>query len=130
MLLERPRLACKSAELEHRRPRTLDGASCLPKRSDRLRVLMRLGERLGTRKQRLDLRPLLRRDTDGEEDGIDSEAFGEPGDRVLGRTRLPALDLADVLLGDATRGKLRLGQPRGHAQRAHTLAEACATTRR
>ena len=87
VLLERPRLACKGAELEHRRPRTLDGASRLLKRSDRLCVLMRLGERLGAREQRLDLRPLLGRDPDGEEHGIDSEAFGEPGD---GRPRWDA----------------------------------------
>ena len=82
------------------------------------------GQRLGVLELRLDLRPLLRRDAGGEEDRIDAEPLGEPGDGRLRRARLAALDLADVLLREARARELRLREAGRHAQRAHALAEA------
>jgi hypothetical protein len=49
--------------------------------------------------------------------------LGEPFDRLRGRARLTALDLADVLLREAIAGELRLRQPSGDAQQAQAIAE-------
>ena len=59
----------------------------------------------------------------GEEAGVDSEAVGKPFDRALGRARLAALDLRDVLLGEAVAGELALRQPRGDAKLAKPFPE-------
>ena len=51
------------------------------------------------------------------------QAAGEPVDRLPGRTRLPALDLADVLLGEPLPRELRLGHPCRDPQLPQPLAE-------
>ena len=90
---------------------------------------MRLGERFRSSEQRLDLRALLRGDARREESLVDAEALGEERDRALGRAGLATLDLADVLLREASVGELDLGQPCGDAQGAHALAETGASGR-
>ena len=91
---------------------------------DGLAVAVRLRERLGAGEQRLDTAALVGRDTTGEKGGIDLEALRQPLDGLGGRARLAALDLADVLLGEAIAGELRLRQPGGHTQQAQPVAEA------
>ena len=91
---------------------------------------MRLGERFRAGQQRLDLRAVLGRHSDGEESLVDAEPFREPGDRSLGRSGLAPLDLADVLLREASAGELDLRHARSDAERAHALAQACSACRR
>src|SRR5206468_7294906 len=54
---------------------------------------------------------------------IDAEPLGEPLDRLVGRPRLAALDLADVLLGEALARELRLRHPGRDTQLPQPLAE-------
>ena len=49
---------------------------------------------------------------------VDPKPLGNPRERFLGRTRLAALDLADVLLREPIARQLRLGQTGGNAQLA------------
>ena len=86
-------------------------------------VAVRLGERLGADEQCLDPAAQVGRDAAAEERGVDAELRREPGDRLGGRARLAALDLADVLLREAIARDLGLGQPGSEAQRAQPLAE-------
>src|SRR5204863_10118310 len=65
---------------------------------DCLFVLVRLGQRLRPREQRVDAAALVCRDTPLEESGIDAELDGEPLDRLARGPGFAALDLADVLL--------------------------------
>ena len=81
-------------------------------------------QRLGVLELRLDLRPLLRRDAGGEEDRIDAELLGEPGDGGLRGARLAALDLADVLLREALPASCVWVRPADTRKRAQALAEA------
>jgi hypothetical protein len=74
---------------------------------------VRRAERLRPLELRLDARALLGRHTGREEHRVDAELPGEPGDRRRRRARLPALDLADVLLREPLARELRLGQPGG-----------------
>src|SRR5262249_36771681 len=90
---------------------------------------MRLRQRLRASEVGFELRPLLGRDSRREECGVDAEPLCEPGDRVVRRARLPALDLADVLLGETPAGEICLGQPRGDAQGPHAVTEAGASGR-
>src|SRR5207253_2820756 len=89
-----------------------------------LRVLLRLVQRLGAREGSFEPGALVGRDAAGEEAGVDSEAVGEPSDRSLGRARLAALDLRDVLLREALAGELALRQPSGDAKLAEPFPEA------
>ena len=79
-------------------------------RLGRLVVAMRFGQRLGPGEQRLDPAAQVGRDAAAEEAGVDAEPGREPRDRLVGRARLPALDLADVLLREPVAGELGLGQ--------------------
>ena len=72
---------------------------------------------------RLDAAALVGRDAAAEERRVDAEPLREPLDRLGGRARLAALDLADVLLREALAGELRLRHPRSEAERAKALAE-------
>ena len=71
----------------------------------------------------LDALALARRDPDLEERRVDAELRGQPIDRLGGRPRLAALDLADVLLREARAGEVGLSQPAGDAKLAHPLAQ-------
>src|SRR5262249_56483169 len=82
------------------------------------------GERARARGRRPDAAALVGRAAAPEVAGVGAQAGGEPVDRLLRRARLAALDLADVLLGEALAGELALRQARGHAQLAQALADA------
>ena len=123
-LLERPALARERPQLELGGAERADLGACLAECLDRLAVAVRLGERLGPRELRLDPRPHVRGDAVLEVLVVDAEPFGEPGDRVGGRARLAALDLAHVLLREAVARELGLGQSRRDAQRAHAARHA------
>ena len=84
---------------------------------------MRLGERLGARQERLDPIADVEGDAVEEELRVDAELLCEPGDGLVGRPRLAALDLADVLLGEAIAGERGLRQAGGDTQRAEALAD-------
>ena len=58
-----------------------------------------------------------------------AEPLRQPGDRLVGRARLPALDLADVLLREAIAGQRGLRQAGGDAQRADAFADAPGASR-
>ena len=64
----------------------------------------------------LEAPPLVGGDAVGEEARVAAELRGEPLDRLDGRTRLAALDLRDVFLGEPLAGELALGQPGGNAK--------------
>ena len=119
-----------SAKLERSRCSALHARPDLAIRLDGVVVLLRGGQRLGASQSRLELRSIVRRDPGRQQDWIDAEPICQPGDGGLGRTRLAALDLADVLLREARAGQLRLRQARGHAERTEALAEASARSRR
>ena len=85
---------------------------------------MRLGERLGPGEQRLDAIAVVDGDAVEQELRVDGEPLRQPGDRLVGRPRLAALDLADVLLREAVAGERGLRQAGGDAQRADALADA------
>ena len=85
---------------------------------------LRLVQRLGAREGSFEPRALVGRDAVREEAGVDSEAVGEPFDRALGRARLAALDLRDVLLREAVAGEVALRQPRCDAELAEPFSEA------
>ena len=87
-----------------------------------LLVAVRLGEGLGARQRGLDAAPFVERDTVREVPTVDVESSSEPSDGLNGRAGLAALDLADVLLGEAIAGEIGLGHPRSHAQLTNAFA--------
>ena len=91
---------------------------------DRVLELVRFEERLGAGERSLDARALGRSRRRGEEAGVDVEPRGEPLDRLVRRARLAALDLADVLLGEAIAGEVGLRQTGGDAKRRRRRASA------
>ena len=106
------------------------GRACPPKSrphllelGDRLVVTICLRERLGTGQSCLDPAPLGRGDAARQERTVDAQPLGEPVDRLGRRASLAALDLADVLLGEAPGGELRLCHPRRDAQPPQPLPE-------
>ena len=90
---------------------------------ERVVVTMLLEQGLGAGEDRLGPRPLVGGDAAREERPIDAEAEREPLDRLGGRARLPALDLRDVLLGEAVARELALGQARADPELPQPLAE-------
>ena len=122
-LLQRPALARERPYLELRRSELCDLRPCRAEALDRLVVAVRLGERLGPRQQRLDPIADVEGDAVEKELRIDAELLGEPGDGLVRRSCLPALDLADVLLGEAIAGECGLRQAGGDTQRAQALAD-------
>jgi hypothetical protein len=87
-------------------------------RFERLLVLLTLDGSLGTRDRGLDLRILVPGLTGLEIGDVDAETLTDPGKSLFRRPRLPALDLAHVLLREALAGQLGLRQPRGNAKLA------------
>ena len=83
---------------------------------------MGLGEGLGTRESGLDAATFVDRDAVRDVAAVDAEPIREPRDRLSGGASLPALDLADVLLGEAVAGEIGLGHPRSHAQLTNAFA--------
>ena len=77
---------------------------------------------LGACDRRLELGHLGGRLAGLEESRVDTEPVGEPSEHLAGRARLPALDLAQVLLRAAIAGELRLRESGTNTQ----LAQACA----
>ena len=114
-------------QLRHSRGADLgtDGAEHL----EGLVGLIRKRQRLGTCQRRLGLPARVRRNTDSEVVAVDSEPLREPDDRVTGRARLPALDLAHVLLREAVAAS-PLRQPGREPQRPQPVAESEAGTAR
>ena len=119
-----PGLTGERAHLELDRVRGRDCGARLRVGIDGVLVAVRLRECLGACEQRLDAAALVGRDATGEKRGIDFEALRQPLDGLGGRARLAALDLADVLLGEAVAGELGLRHAGGHAQQPQPVAEA------
>ena len=119
----RPGLAGEGANLELCRSGRADVAAGGGEELGRLQRAVRLGERLGADEQCLDPAAQVGRDAAAEERGVDAELRREPGDRLGGRARLAALDLADVLLREAIARDLGLRQPGSEAQRPEPLAD-------
>ena len=119
-----PRLTGKGANLELDRGDTRDRRRDARELLERLWILVVLAEGLGPREGRLDPAALVGGDTAGEEAGIDAEPLGEPLDRLLRRASLAALDLGDVLLGEALAREVRLGETGLDPERAQALAQS------
>src|SRR5439155_23078941 len=118
-----PGLAGEAARLELGSTGRGDGRSNLLELAHRLLVAVGLDERLGTGERGLDPAALVGGDAVREIAGVDVEPAGKPGDRIARRARLPALDLADVLLREALAGELALGQTRCDTQLTQALPE-------
>ena len=84
---------------------------------------MGFGQRLGARERGLDPASFVDRDAVREIAAVDAEPVSEPRDGLGGRASLAALDLADVLLGEAIAGEIGLGHPRRYAQLTNALTE-------
>ena len=95
----------------------------LVERVDGLPVAVRLAQGLGAGDLSLDAGADVRGDAVREELLVDAELRREPRDRLAGRARLAALDLAHVLLREALAGELRLGEAGSGPQRANSLAD-------
>jgi len=89
----------------------------------RLVVAVLLDERLAAGERRLPAVPVDGRDAGRQELRVGAESLREPDERVGGRPRLSALDLADVLLREAPGRELRLRETCGDSQPPHALAE-------
>ena len=122
-LHQRPALTGQGANLELDRPGRPDVLSCVTERLDGVVVAVRLGQRLGACQHRLDPRANVGGHALREIRGVDTEPLRDPGDRLGGRARLAALDLADVLLREALAGELGLGHSRGDAKRTQPLSD-------
>ena len=120
----RPGLAGEGADLELCRSGGADVAPGGGEELGRLQRAVRLGQRLGADEERLDPAAQVGRHAAAEERGVDAELRREPRDRLGGRARLAALDLADVLLREAIARDLGLRQPGSEAQRPQPLADA------
>jgi len=105
-------------ELERRNRDGRERDAQLVDLGDDLVVGVRLERGLGSGDDALHALALARGDSGLEERRVDPEAASEPLDGLAGRARLPALDLADVLLGEALAGQLGLRQPARNAQLA------------
>jgi hypothetical protein len=85
---------------------------------------MHLRERLRARERRLGPCPVLEADAGLEVVRVDAELRGQPLERVGSRARLPALDLADVLLRAPARSEAALGQAGGDPEGADALSDS------
>ena len=75
-------------------------------RGERLVVGLSLDRRFGANNGSLDLRVLVPALARLEIRDVDAEPLRDPRQRLLGRARLPAFDLADVFLRDAVAGEV------------------------
>jgi len=98
-------------------------------RFKRLVVLLTLDRGLGARDRRLDLRVLVPGLSRLQVRDVDAKPLADPRKRLFRRPRLPALDLADVLLREPLPRELRLRETGGDAERANPLAEASSRAR-
>ena len=94
------------------RPRLRHDGLGLLEGLDGLAVARAGQQRLALREQRLGACELRGLDAVREVARVGLEARGEPVDRLLRRARLAALDLTDVLLGEARAGELGLRSER------------------
>ncbi len=92
--------------------------------ADRLLVARGLDRGLGLRDHALRAKTLAFRDSGLEELAVDAELDSQPLERLGGRPRLAALDLADVLLRAAVAGELRLGQAARSPQATDAVAQS------
>ena len=106
------RLAGKRTRLELGQAGRQHGGADLLELLESLVVSTRLEQGVGAGKRGVDPAALVRGDAVREEACVDTEPLREPDDRLGGRTGLPALDLADVLLREAVAGEVGLGQRR------------------
>jgi hypothetical protein len=120
----RPRLAEQVAQLQLGRNKS---SLARPRRlelGERLCVAVALGEGLRPREPCFEPPALLRADPAVEVAGIDAETAGKPLQRLGSRPSLSPLDLADVLLREASVGEVGLGQTGGDPELPDTLPEA------
>jgi hypothetical protein len=110
------------AQLERRDGNRLKRDAELLDLADDVLVGVRLERGLRAGDDAFDTLTLARGDSGLEEGGIDAEPAREPLDGLASRARLPALDLADVLLREAFAGELGLGQPARDPELADALA--------
>ena len=87
-------------------------------RVEHLVEVLALDRRLGPGHRGLDLGVLVPRLAGLEVRGVHAEPLGDPREGLRRRPRLPALDLADVLLREAVAREIRLRQARSDAQLA------------
>ena len=118
----RPALCEKRAELERRDRDGGERNADLVDLGDDLIVGIGLDRCLRAGDDALHALPFTRGDAGLEDRRVDAEPAREPFDGLARRARLPALDLADVLLREALAGELRLRQPARNAQLADALA--------
>src|SRR6266545_188113 len=119
-----PGLALQGARFELRRSCREHRRAKILILGDRIGAAVGLDQRLGARETALDPSALVGRDTVRQEACVDAQPLGEPLDRLGGRARFPALDLAEVLLREAIAGNLALGESRGDSDLAQAFAEA------
>jgi len=119
-----PALAAERADAQLRRTGGENGVLDVDVVLNRVVVLVILRQRLGANQRRLDARPLVGGDAACQERRVDAEPGCDPLDRLLGRARLAALDLADVLLREPVAGELGLRDAGRDPELAHALAEA------
>ena len=119
----RPGLAGQEAGLQLRGAGRGDCGADVLELGDGLLVAMCFDESLRARERCLDAAALVGRDAVGEIPRVDFEPAGEPRDRLSGRARLAALDLAHVLLREPIARELALRQARGNAELAQSLTE-------
>src|SRR5919109_2261606 len=124
-----PRLAGQHANLELRRADCTDRRPDRVVLADRLGEAVRLAERIRASKRRLNPLAFVGADAMLEERRVDAEAGGKPLDCLASRSRLPALDLADVLLGETLSRKLGLRQARREPELPQALTEGERGTR-
>src|SRR5205085_6619685 len=117
------RLAAQRPHLELGETGGEDGGAGILERRHGLVVAIGLDQRLGTRERRLDPSALVGGDAVREKLAVDAESFRQPLDRLPRRTRLAALDLADVLLRETLARELGLRHPGCDAQLPQALAQ-------
>jgi hypothetical protein len=111
----RPGLCEQRAEFEFARFRRELQAG---QRFERVVVLLAFDGGLGTRDCGLDLGLLIPGLSCLQIGDVDAQPLADPGKRLFRRARLPALDLAHVLLREALARQFGLRQPRGNAKLA------------
>src|SRR5262249_13907804 len=120
----RPGLGLRGAGLELDRTRREHGGARVVELLERLSELVVVRERLRAREHGLDAAALVGGNALLEETGVDAELGCEPLDRLARGPGLPALDLADVFLGETVACEVGLRQARSDAQLPDALAEA------
>jgi hypothetical protein len=121
--VERERLPVQRPDLELGKTCRENGRPHIVELRERLRLAVRLRQRLATRERRLDATALVCADPVREKVGVDAEPRRDPLDRLARRARLAALDLAHVLLRATIAGQLGLRQACGDPELANAFPE-------